>query len=176
MPGNGQKESPGERGGSLHASKPPEGLTCMLTWDDIDEEEYVEYRTAPSGRWHVSKYGASAVRQLLKTNWDNYMSNVEKASKDCAAAVRRLVTKGPPLYLHDPTALPVPDDYAHVDMLWFCATDKEVAAKLEGALEGEAREALWAEQREILAAMEQAEGAHGGEGKDESKGGKGVRG
>ncbi len=76
-----------------------------------------------------------------------------------AAAVRRLVTDGPPVYLFDKSgvALPVPDGDTHIDMLWFCATGEEEEAVLEGALQGEARETLWAEQKAILAAMEMAE-------------------
>jgi hypothetical protein len=42
-------------------------------------------------------------------------------------------------------------------MLWFADDDQEISAKLVGALEGAERDALWAGQKETLAAMEAAE-------------------
>jgi hypothetical protein len=54
-------------------------------------------------------------------------------------------------------ALPLPDGDTHVEMLWFADDDQEISAKLVGALEGAERDALWAGQKETLAAMEAAE-------------------
>ena len=96
----GEEESKSGRSGYVHG-KPCPGMTCALTWDDIDEEEYVEYRTSPSGTWHASKYSAMAVRSLLNTQFADYITNIEKASTVCAASVRRLVTDGPPVDLFD---------------------------------------------------------------------------
>ena len=168
MPGGSDGVEEKKEGGGTqhrHRSGPPEGLTCALTWDDIDEEEYVEYRTSPSGEWHVSKYSALAVRQLIKTQFQKYMDDVEKASKDCAAAVRRLVNAGPPIYLSDKNALPIPEGDTHIDAVWYCSTGREESAELEGALRGDAREELWNAQKMILASMEAAESG----GSDESK-------
>ncbi|GBG33950.1 Hypothetical Protein FCC1311_101732 [Hondaea fermentalgiana] len=143
---------------SGHGS-PPEGLTCKATWEDITEEEgnYCEYLSMPSGQWLPSHFGADTVRHLLKTQFPKYLEDVEKAAKDCAAAVRRLVTKGPPVYLSDAEALPLPEGDTHIEKIWFAADDEEISAKLAGALEGDAREELWASQRETLAMMEAAE-------------------
>lgn len=41
--------------------------------------------------------------------------------------------------------------------VWLCSSNTTVSAKLKGALEGDAREKLWGDQREVLASMEQAE-------------------
>ena len=138
--------------------KPPEGLECMATLEDITEENFVEYRSMPSGLWLPAKFSKEVVEMLLQTQFGKYMSDVEKASKDCAAAVRRLVVKGPPIYLSDVNALPLAkEEDGFIDLFWFAAEQKEVSAKLEGALEGEEREELWSAQKETLAAMEAAE-------------------
>jgi len=63
------------------------------------------------------------------------------------------------MYVSEPNAMPLPEGDAHVDLLWFSSGNREVPAKLRGALEGEAREALWGNQRETLRAMELAEEA-----------------
>lgn len=146
----------GDENGEKHG-KPLEEMTCMATWDDITEENYCEYFTIPSRTWHPSKYSAGVVRGLLKTQFAKYIKDVENAAKDCAAAVRRLVSTGPPVYLCDKIALPLPEGDTHIEKVWFMAGDEEVSAKLEGGLEDEAREKLWASQKETLAAMEAAE-------------------
>ena len=99
---------------------------------------------------------------LLNTGFTKYTLDVEKASKDCAAAVRRIVAKGPPEFLQDPVALPLPEGDTHVSRVWFCDENKEMSARLVGSPEGAAREALWNAQKEALAAMEAAEAASGG--------------
>jgi hypothetical protein len=75
----------------------------MATMDDITEEEknYCEYLTMPSKTWHASGFSGPIVRDMLHGQFATYLANVEKASNDCAAAVRRLVAKGPPLYIED---------------------------------------------------------------------------
>ncbi|KAJ1485013.1 hypothetical protein T484DRAFT_1795206 [Baffinella frigidus] len=136
---------------------PPEGLDCMCTFDEIDSTSYVEYQAQPSGLWYPAKYGAETIQEMLDTGYDKYMTDVEKASSDCAAAVRRLVVKGPPIYLSDVHALPIVEGQTHISTVWFCKDSREVSAKLKGALEGAAREELWGVQKEMLAAMESAE-------------------
>jgi len=137
----------------------PEGLECLATWEDITIEDgnYCEYRTQPSGSWHASKYSSSVVKKLLKENFETYLNNVEKATQDCAAAVRRLVSKGPPIYLEDKTALPVPEGDTHIDLLWFCDKTEYQSSVLEGALQGQEREKLWRTQQDVLKSMEAAE-------------------
>tara|TARA_R110002050_G_scaffold230857_7_gene366655 strand:+ start:1395 stop:1637 length:243 start_codon:yes stop_codon:yes gene_type:complete len=71
--------------------------------------------------------------------------------------VRRLVAKGPPVYLSDEQALPLPEGDTHIELVWFASDNREESAKLKGAVEGEEREKLWAAQRETLRAMEEAE-------------------
>mmetsp|Transcript_16964 Transcript_16964/g.33109 ORF Transcript_16964/g.33109 Transcript_16964/m.33109 type:complete len:149 (-) Transcript_16964:283-729(-) len=139
--------------------KPPAGLSCKATWEDITEEDgnYCEYLSMPSGQWLPSQFSADTVRHLLRTQYGRYLEDVEKAAKDCAAAVRRLVARGPPVYLSDSEALPLAEGDSYIEKIWFADEDCEVSAKLEGALEGEEREELWNSQRETLRMMEAAE-------------------
>jgi hypothetical protein len=107
----------------------------------------------PSNTWHPAGYAKDTLLYLLKTQFEKYANDVEKASKDCAAAVRRLVSKGPP----DLAALPLPEGDTHVEAIWFQHSDEQVSARLNGAPVGSARDELWKAQQEALAAMEAAE-------------------
>lgn len=160
----GTPAPPGSAG--LHGT-PAEGMTCKASWEDIDADNYCEYRSAPSGKWLPSGFASDTVRHLLKTQFRKYLDDVEKATKDCAAAVRRLVNKGPPVYLSDQEALPLVEGDTHIDMLWFAngggAAAEELSSALEGAFVGDAREALWDTQKEVLQAMEQVEEADASE-------------
>mmetsp|Transcript_6743 Transcript_6743/g.10652 ORF Transcript_6743/g.10652 Transcript_6743/m.10652 type:complete len:151 (+) Transcript_6743:85-537(+) len=141
---------------ATHGS-PPEGLECMVLLDDITEENYCEYQCMPSGLWHPAKACSEVVKELIDTQFNKYLDDVEKATKDCAAAVRRLVDKGPPVYLSDPHALPMPEGETHIEKVWYMAENEEVSSRLKGALEGEEREKLWTSQKEVLASMEAVE-------------------
>jgi hypothetical protein len=156
--------------------------------------------------------------------FQKYLDDVEKAARDCARAVRRLVEKGPPIWLSDSNALPIPEGDTHIEQVqcscldystflfglssffpfavhiflrfrmlslfgpnfdgkdativeksskknptetlcfgseqvWYAAENEEKSAKLKGTLEGEARDKLWAAQKEVLKSMEEAERA-----------------
>lgn len=96
----------------------------------------------------------------MKTGWGAYLKDVEKAAKDCAAAVRRIVTKGPPQYLSDCNhvdAMPLNEGDTFVGQFWFMNGNKIVSGKLSDAAQGPARDDLWNSQKETLAAMEAAE-------------------
>ncbi|GMF15327.1 unnamed protein product [Phytophthora fragariaefolia] len=134
---------------------PPEGLECMATMDDITLEDgnYCEFQTAPSGRWHAALFCADVVEQLLASQFHTFMKKVQEA--DCKAELRRLVAKGPPVWLEDKHALPLPEGDAHISQIWFARDGRERSAKLDGALEGEARDKLWSELRQLMEAMEE---------------------
>ena len=87
---------------------PEEGMECLATMEDITTEDgnYCEYQTAPSNRWHPSKYSTDVVRRLLRTQFDEYGAGVRKA--DCHAELRRRLGKGPPIWIEDKHALPLP--------------------------------------------------------------------
>ncbi|DBA04200.1 TPA: hypothetical protein N0F65_004308 [Lagenidium giganteum] len=138
---------------SVHG-KPAEGLECMATMDDITEEagNYCEYQTVPSGRWYPALFAAEVVQQLLDTQFHSYMKAVQQA--DCKAELRRLVEKGPPVWLEDKHALPVPEGDTRINKVWFARDNVEKSAKVADAIEGDARLALWGELRQLLEAME----------------------
>ena len=146
-----------------HGPVPPD-WECMITMEDITEEDgnYCEYQTAPSGKWHPAKCEASCVERLVGEQFGTYLKHIQQA--DCQAAARRLLAKGPPEYVSDPHMLPLPEGDTHVCRLWFQGDNKERSAALTGAVHGEAREALWAEHRMLLAALpEKEEGKAGGD-------------
>jgi hypothetical protein len=73
------------------------------------------------------------VRQMLDEQFQRYLDDVEKAARDCAAAVRRLVNKGPPMYINDAHGLPLPEGETHIAQLWFSVDGSEVSAILKVA-------------------------------------------
>ena len=76
---------------------PDDEMECMATMEDITVEDgnYCEYQTAPSGSWHPCKYSSDVVRRLIRTQFDEYAAGVRKA--DCHAELRRRLGKGPPV-------------------------------------------------------------------------------
>jgi len=136
---------------------PTEGLECMATMDDITEEDnnFCEYQTAPSGRWHPSLYSADVVRRLISTQFGEYVSGVRKA--DCAADLKRRLASGPPIWIADKHALPVEEPDTHICRVWFADDGKEYSAKLKGCVEGAEREALWEELKKFTPVTESAE-------------------
>lgn len=139
--------------------KVPEGMTCLATWEDISIEDgtYCEYKTVPSGTWHAAKYCTEVIDRLLRDSFKKYLEDVEKATKDCAASLRRLINLGPPVYLTDSEALPIPEGDTHIETLWISEGNRYVSAMLQGALLGEEREELWRTQKEVLSVLEKAE-------------------
>jgi len=78
---------------------------------------------------------------------------------DCQAELRRLLDKGPPIYISDPHALALPyNGDTHIEMLWFSSDNVERSAKLDGALEGEERQKLWDELKEFIVVDGKEEG------------------
>jgi hypothetical protein len=70
---------------------------------------------------------------MLEEQFQRYLDDVEKAARDCAAAVRRLVNKGPPMYVNDAHGLPLPEGETHIAQLWFSDDGSEVSALLKVA-------------------------------------------
>lgn len=136
----------------------PEGLECMITYEDITEEDgnYCEYQTAPSLAWHPAKITSACVVHLQDTQFEKWTTRVQET--DCQAELRRLLSGGPPVWVYDEHALPVPDGDTHVCALWFAEDKQERSAMLKGAVTGEEREELWEAFRKF-----QIEGAEGEE-------------
>lgn len=121
---------------------PADGAACACCFDDLSSENYVEYRVSETAEWLACKYCQTCTETIQGSQYQTYLDNVEKAT--CAAALRRLLTAGPPLYLKDKEALPVPEG-ADVVELWYASDGQIHSAKLPGAPEGAARDAKWEE-------------------------------
>jgi hypothetical protein len=93
---------------------------------------------------------------LLRVHNHTYNYDFYRVEADCKATLRRLLEKGPPIWLEDKHGFPIPENGdTHVITLWFMHSNEERSAKLKGALEGEAREKLWLELKELMHAMEE---------------------
>jgi hypothetical protein len=108
----------------------------------------VEYQTSPSMLWHPCHYERSVIEKLLQTQFHDYLEKVR--STDCQATLRRLLTMGPPIYLKDQHALPLPHGETHICAIWFAKGDIERSSKLDGAVEGQEREQLWKELNRFI--------------------------
>mmetsp|Transcript_12994 Transcript_12994/g.19801 ORF Transcript_12994/g.19801 Transcript_12994/m.19801 type:complete len:161 (-) Transcript_12994:165-647(-) len=129
---------------------PTEGMCCLCTYEDITLEDgnYVEYQTYPSLEWKPALFELSVIQSLLESQFQKYIEQVKKT--DCQAELRRLLESGPPIYVSDKVALPLPDGDEYVSKLWFACDNTERSAKLVGAVDGEEREKLWDELRQFI--------------------------
>lgn len=134
---------------SSHQHGPvPEGLECLVTMEDIDETNYVEYECQPSGQWKSALMEESVVCQLLHTQFHEYIQRVK--TTDCQAELKRLLAAGPPIFLADEHGLPLDGDDTHISKLWFASDQTERSAMLDGAVQGEERENLWNELKQFI--------------------------
>ena len=114
---------------------PSDGMECMATMEDITEEDknYCEYQTMPSGKWQPALYSSDVIKRLITTQFGDYIAGVRKA--DCAADLKRRLAAGPPIWIADKHALPVPEEDTHICRIWFAEDGKEYSAKLKGCVE-----------------------------------------
>ena len=47
---------------------------CLATMEDITVENYVEYQTFPSMKWHAAQYEQSVVDQLLGSKFEEFVN------------------------------------------------------------------------------------------------------
>lgn len=99
-------------------------------------------------KWKPALYEKSVIEQLLQDQFGKFVERVK--TTDCQAELRRLLAAGPPIYIEDKHALPLDEGDLYVVKLWFAEDDLERSAKLEGALEGIARDKLWKELNEFI--------------------------
>lgn len=128
--------------------KPAQDMECLATMDEITMENYCEYQTYPSMKWFPCLFSSDVVKLLLQTQFHNYMKAVQQP--DCKAELRRLLTSGPPIFVSDKHAMTLPPEDDHVHMIWYAGEASTSSAKLDGAVEGEEREKLWNELKQLL--------------------------
>jgi hypothetical protein len=123
----------------------PMDWECLVTMEDITEDNYVEYLSRPSGLWQPAKIEQSVVEHLICTQFNDYVAKVRQS--DCQAELRRLLESGPPIYVSDPHGLPLIETDTHIEFLWFSSDQQTRSARLQNAVEGAERERLWEELR-----------------------------
>ena len=121
-------------------------LTCAHTHTHTHTQ--VEYQTYPSMKWLPALYEQSVIDQLVKTQFHTFVERVK--TTDCQAELRRLLATGPPTFVEDKHAMPLPEGDTHVIKLWYMSDGQERSAKLDGAVEGEERLALWEELKQFI--------------------------
>mmetsp|Transcript_3314 Transcript_3314/g.4663 ORF Transcript_3314/g.4663 Transcript_3314/m.4663 type:complete len:165 (+) Transcript_3314:40-534(+) len=134
-------------------SEPVDGAECMCCYDDITAENYIEYKASNDGEWLAASFCQTCIEQLLSNQYHIWVNKLE--TSNCKAEQRRMLSTGPPINISDKTALPCPDD-GEVYMLWYSSDKAEHSAKLDGSLEGEARQKWWDDKKEFL--FEEEEG------------------
>ena len=145
----------------------PTDMECLVSMEDITEENYVEYQIHPTGEWKSSFLSQPIIEHLLQTQFNTYMERIQ--SSDCQAELKRLLQQGPPIYISDPYGLPLeppPSDEAgtgsnktdsstsnsdkHVMNLWY-ASDRQIHSSiLQNAVVGDAHATLWNELQSYL--------------------------
>jgi hypothetical protein len=143
--GTGEVGQSGYEQSGYEHGKPGEGLECMASLADITDEDgnYCEYQSAPSMVWHPAKYSREVVEKLLETQFVTWIEAVQKA--DCEAELKRRLGKGPPEWIEDIHALPIPEEDTHICRVWFASDGTERSAILKGAVSGKERTKLWGE-------------------------------
>jgi hypothetical protein len=138
-----------------HRRRPiPDGWECVVTMEEITEQNYVEYQCFPSLQWKSSKMEQCVIEELLRTQFHTYLQRVQRS--DCQAELRRLLQSGPPIYLSDPIGLPLKKEEeedevdTHIVQLWYASDGQIRSAKLQNAVEGQEREELWKELNSFL--------------------------
>jgi hypothetical protein len=136
-----------------HAS--PSG-ECIICCSDLDNTNYAEFKGAGVDIWKPSPYCSECIEGFFKAQqWAKYLELFEKA--DCAAALRRVMSKPPPVTVHDKAFASDNNAEGVVSSFWYASTGSEESAKIVGALEGAARDEFWKEKTAALEAMEVAE-------------------
>jgi hypothetical protein len=135
-------------------------LRTVLTFVDVDYSfihSTVEYQTAPSMKWSPAMYEQSVIVQLVETQFHYFVERVK--TTDCQAELRRLLAAGPPIWVQDKHAMPlIEKGDTHIVKLWYQSDNQERTAKLDGAVDGEERQALWDELKEFIIVEGKEEG------------------
>lgn len=92
----------------------------------------------------------------MDNQFERYIDRVEKT--DCQAELKRLLEKGPPIYISDKHGFPLKEDEEYVVSLWYASDCEERSARLKGSKEGEERQMLWDELKKFIVVEGKEEG------------------
>ncbi|SOV19487.1 conserved Plasmodium protein, unknown function [Plasmodium sp. gorilla clade G2] len=130
-----------------HALYVPQNLICLICYDDIDESNYIEYKTDEHSKWYPSKFCLNCTGILIDSQYEKYINSVQKS--ECLKEQTSLLKLGPPINVKDKNGYPESDDKEIYSLWYFC--DKKIhSAKLKGSLMGEERMKLWNELKNFL--------------------------
>ncbi|VWU53349.1 conserved protein, unknown function [Hepatocystis sp. ex Piliocolobus tephrosceles] len=130
-----------------HAEKVPDNLSCLICFDDIDENNYIEYKTNEFSEWYPSLFCLFCTNILLKTQYHKYVENVQKSN--CLKEQTNLLKMGPPINVKDKNGFPVSDGN-EIYSLWYFCDKQNHSAKLDGSLIGDERIKFWNELKNFL--------------------------
>lgn len=130
-----------------HAETVPENLCCLICYEDIGEDNYIEYKVSENSEWYPCKFCKDCTEILLQGQFHNYMKSVQKS--DCVKEQKSLIESGPPINVKDKNGFPQTDG-KEVHSLWFFSDKQIHSAKLDGSVVGEERIKLWEELKKFL--------------------------
>lgn len=75
---------------------------CISCLDSIQETNY--YRTSDDSEWIITPYCTECISWMIENQWDDYVETIKKET--CKKTLRRMLEKGPPLYVKEPITMP----------------------------------------------------------------------
>ena len=108
-------------------------------------------------QFRSEKFGAYISGVAHATRCEGCQLCDKRRSLCCASEVCRLLDTGPPIWISDQDGaqpdpdggLRLPDGDTHIAKFWYASDDTERSGKLDGALEGLERLALWDKLRQM---------------------------
>lgn len=135
----------------------PDG-ECIFCVMELNADNYAEFKESESAPWRPSVYCSECIQEyFIDKQWEAYLKKI--ADADCAAALRRILSKPPPLNVQDKGFASDTNEEGIVHKFWFSNIQKEVSAQLKNTPLGEDRDRFWSDQQENLIALETAEAA-----------------
>ena len=128
------------------------GDECVVCYNEFTEKTKVLYQDNPDSEWKTGQYCYYCTEYLLKSNWQKYKDDVEKA--DCKRSLRNALKAGPPINMRD-IGFPCQNDNGEVYKMK--CNNVEFSPKLEGSLTGKEREEWWTHYKAIMNAMEESD-------------------
>jgi hypothetical protein len=133
---------------------------CLFCCAELDESCYAEFMPPSLSKWKPAPYCSNCIQQFfIDQQWAKYLKSIAEA--DCAAALRRVLSKHPPLYVTDKGFATDESAEGVVGQFWFSNSNAVHSSKLKDALEGQERDRFFEEKKLGLAALEAAEAESG---------------
>ncbi|KAF8821078.1 hypothetical protein IE077_000354 [Cardiosporidium cionae] len=133
---------------SEHVHGTPTGKeNCLVCFDSITEELYVEYKVNEKSEWFPSKFCSNCIEEIQKTQYQKFIRNF--TDSDCQREQRRLLLKGPPINLYDQHGFPEAGSQ-EIHSLWYYDSKQINSAKLKDSVEGEDRKLLWDKMKNFV--------------------------